>query len=276
MNKIVLKVEKGTFGYKDTPIISQVNFQVPQGSILGLIGPNGAGKSTLLETLGRFLPLLEGNIILDEKNSKDFDVQSFARRVAYLPQQYVVPFPYTVEELVSTGRYPYLNWWQDKGPEDELIIKDSLKYMQLESLADKPVKELSGGQRQRVFLAKILAQQTPVLFLDEPTGDLDFVFKEEVFRFASALAKHGKTIIMAVHEVNLAYKYCSQILLLGQGKVLAQGEPYQVMTEANLTKAYEIPIQVEKDKLTGALKVQKRPGEETAEEKNLLAKICKE
>ena len=145
------------------------------------------------------------------------------------------------------GRYPYMKWWQRESKEDERLALDCMAYTGTADLADRPVTEVSGGQKQRILIAKVLAQQTPIIFLDEPTTGLDMVYQEEIFRFAKALAAMGKTVLMVVHELNLAAKYCQRILLLGEGRLLADGKPEEVFTEALLSRAYSADVKVERN-----------------------------
>ena len=275
MEELVLQVQDAAFGYDGKSVLKDINFQVVQGGITGLIGPNGAGKSTILKTLSGLMPLLQGGISVGGQSLESIDKKAFAREVAYLQQNHVVPFNYTVKELVTAGRYPYLQWWEKPGAKDAEVINECLDYMDLKSLQNKLVNQLSGGQRQRVFLAKMLAQQTSILFLDEPTADLDFVYKEELFKFAGELVKHDRTIIMAIHELSLAYQYCSNIILLGQGKVLAQGTPQEVITEENLKQAYGVSVQVRTDEVRGRVDITTTEKKQTESKKTLLEKICR-
>ena len=146
--------------------------------------------------------------------------------------------------LLFAGRYPYMKWWKGESISDEELALKCMEYTGTKELAERPVNEVSGGQKQRILLAKVLAQQTPILFLDEPTTGLDMVYQEEIFRFSKALAEMGKTILMVVHELNLAAKYCSRIILLGEGTVIADGRPDNVFTEKILSKAYHAPVRV--------------------------------
>lgn len=275
MDKEILIIKNAAFGYANKPILTKVNFSVFRGNVVGLVGPNGIGKSTMLQTMCGLLPLLLGEIKLEGESITTLGEKGFAGRVAYLRQHNEVPATYTVRELVRTGRYPYMKWWQQNDAAGEAIVDDCMKYMQVEDFQDNLLSRLSGGQKQRVFLAKILAQQTDLLFLDEPTADLDFVFKEELFRFAGQWAQTGKTVVMAVHELGLAYKYCTEILLLRKGGLLAQGKPEQVMTEDNLSASYNASISVANNLVTGGLDVCAKSAKETVEQKELLAKICK-
>ena len=197
--------------------------------------------------------------------------------MAYLQQNVETGFGYTGLDIVLTGRYPYMKWWESEKDNDKELARDCMSYTGTLDLAERPVTEVSGGQKQRILLAKVLAQQTPLLFLDEPTTGLDMVYREEIFRFARELANMGKTILMVVHELDLAAAYCSRIFLLGEGKLLADGTPGQVMTENLLSRAYEADISVEKNPKNGRLEITTRENPEAKQkEMDLLQKICLE
>ena len=252
---MVLSIRDLQAGYSGKTILHHVSFSVGKGELVSLVGPNGAGKSTLLKTIRGLLPVLPGKIFLQGTDITKLSEGEFARRAGYLQQQMQVPFAYTVREIVQTGRYPYLHWWQQPGKQDEKIIRASLAYTGALEFLDRPVQELSGGQQQRVFLAKVLAQQTPVLLLDEPATGLDLIYQEEIFRFCRELCAAGRTIVMVVHELSLAARFSSRLLLLSQGTVLADGKPEQVLTPELLTKAYGASIAVTENPLTGHMDI---------------------
>lgn len=252
---MVLSIRDLCAGYSGKTILQNVSFSVGKGELVSLVGPNGAGKSTLLKTIRGLLPALQGKIFLQGTDITKLSEGEFARRAGYLQQQMQVPFAYTVREIVQTGRYPYLHWWQQPGKQDEEIIRASLAYTGALEFLDRPVQELSGGQQQRVFLAKVLAQQTPILLLDEPATGLDLIYQEEIFRFCRGLCAAGRTIVMVVHELSLAARFSSRLFLLSKGKVLAEGKPEQVLTPELLTKAYGVPVAVEKNPLTGHMDI---------------------
>lgn len=248
---MVLKIQDLTAGYRSKAILEQISFSVGKGELVSLVGPNGAGKSTLLKTIRGLLPALSGKIILQGKEIKSFSERDFARQAGFLQQQTRVPFAYSVREVVRTGRYPYLQWWQQTGRKDEEIVRACLAYTGVLDFIDCPVQELSGGQRQRVFLAKVLAQQTPLLLLDEPATGLDLMYQEEIFRFCRELCQAGRTILMVVHELSLAARFSSRLILLANGRMLADGSPEEVINPELLTQAYGVPIEVKENPLTG-------------------------
>ena len=273
--EIVLQLQGLTIGDEEKTIISDINAEVRTGELIGIIGRNGAGKSTLLKTIRGLLPAKAGQVLYFGKPLASYGEKELARRVAYLQQNVETGFGYTGLDIVLTGRYPYMKWWESEKDEDKELARDCMSYTGTLDLAERPVTEVSGGQKQRILLAKVLAQQTPVLFLDEPTTGLDMVYREEIFRFARELANMGKTILMVVHELDLAAAYCNRIFLLGEGKLLADGTPEQVFTETSLSRAYEADISVEQNPKNGRLEITTKENPEAKKkELNLLQKIC--
>ena len=244
MTETIIELKNLSIGYGNKSVLQDVNAKINKGEIVGIIGCNGAGKSTLLKTIRGLLPKQSGEILYFGRKLESFSEKELAREVAYLQQNVEVGFGYTGKDIVLAGRYPYMKWWKGESISDEELALKCMEYTGTKELAERPVNEVSGGQKQRILLAKVLAQQTPVLFLDEPTTGLDMVYQEEIFRFSQALAEMGKTILMVVHELNLAAKYCSRIILLGEGTVIADGRPDNVFTEKILSKAYNAPVRV--------------------------------
>lgn len=250
--KTIIQVNDVTVGYdKGERILHDLNFSIQAGDFVGIIGKNGAGKSTLLKSMRGFLPLDKGEILLADRRVQDYSQRELARKIAYLQQQVELTFDYTVRDMVMAGRYPYKKWWQQQGDEDDRIIEACMKYTDVLDMAERPIRALSGGQRQRVLLAKVLAQQTPVLFLDEPAAGLDLFYQEQIFRFCRELSARGKTVVMVVHELNLADRYCSRLMLLRQGNVLADAAPQQVLTDELLSAGYGTAIHARRNPETG-------------------------
>lgn len=275
MAENVIEIKNLAIGYENKIVLSGVNASIKQGEIVGIIGCNGAGKSTFLKTIRGLLPKMSGDVLYFGKPLEEYDDKELACRVAYLQQHVEVGFGYTGLDIVLAGRYPYMKWWEKESGDDEKLALDCMAYTGTLDLADRPVTEVSGGQKQRILLAKVLAQQTPILFLDEPTTGLDMVYQEEIFRFAKELAQMGKTVLMVVHELNFAAKYCTRILLLGEGKLLADASPSEAFTEELLSRAYRADISVVKNPVSGSLEISTKPQKNgVAKEKSLVARIC--
>lgn len=257
-------------GYNGRVILENVSFSVGEGEIVGLIGPNGAGKSTLLKTLRGILPMLSGSAALMGDDINTLNAKEFARRAAYLQQRVEMTFDYTARDIVLAGRYPYLSWWSQEKAHDLAIAEACMAYTGVSDLADSPLHAMSGGQRQRVLLAKVLAQQTPVLFLDEPATGLDIIYQEEIFRFCRELSAAGKTVLLVAHELSLAARFCSRLLLIGRGTLLADGVPKDVLTDGLLSQAYGAPVRVVENPLTRHAEVYTEPPPIGEREKHLL------
>ncbi len=269
----VIAVNGLSAGYQNKSILNNVSFSVKRGEMIGIIGPNGAGKSTLLKTIRGLLPKQKGSIVLFETDIDALSERDFARNVAYLQQHVDVSFGYTGKELVMAGRYPYLEWWQGESADDETIVRQCMEYTGVWDLADTSVEQVSGGQKQRILLAKVLAQKTPILFLDEPTTGLDIVYQEEIFRFCETLCKAGKTVIMVAHELNLAAKFCNRLLLVANGGILADGSPEEVLDAGHLSIAYNVPVKVIKNPNSGGIEITTLPSRAEEERKELLIKV---
>ena len=275
MSDTVIEIKNLSIGYENKVVISDVNAAIKQGEIVGIIGCNGAGKSTFLKTIRGLLPKKSGEVLYFGKPLEEYDDKELACRVAYFQQHVEVGFGYTGRDIVLAGRYPYMKWWEKESSEDEKLALDCMAYTGTLDLADRPVTEVSSGQKQRILLAKILAQQTPILFLDEPTTGLDMVYQEEIFRFAKELAQMGKTVLMVVHELNFAAKYCTRILLLGEGRVLADAPPAEAFTEELLSRAYKADISVIKNPISESLEISTKPKKDGLDKAEALLKsIC--
>ena len=274
MNEFVLEAEGLSSGYgKEKCILSGVSFSVRRGEMVGLIGPNGAGKSTLLKTLRGILEPLAGSVRLYGRDTGTMTDREFALAVAYLQQTVEITFGYNAREIVMTGRYPHLQWWERESAEDERIVDACMEYTGVRELSERPVHMISGGQRQRVLLAKVLAQQSPILFLDEPATGLDIFYQEEIFRFCRELCARGKTVLMVIHELSLAAKFCSRLMLIGERTIVADGKPDEVMTTENLSRCYGVPVRVVRNPLTGTAEVFAEPPKDDGRRAALLGAI---
>lgn len=260
-------------GYDRQVILEDVSFDVKAGEMVGLIGPNGAGKSTLLKTMRGILAPLAGEISVMGRRIGDLPAKEFAKSAAYLQQHLEMTFDYSAREVVLSGRYPYLSWWRQEQAHDIVIAEACMAYTGVAELAEKPLSAMSGGQRQRVLLAKVLAQQTPVLFLDEPATGLDIIYQEEIFRFCRELCAAGKTVVLVAHELSLAARFCSRLLLIGRGALLADGLPREVLTAELLTRAYGAPVKVVENPLTKHAEVFTEAGKGMEQKSQLLQVI---
>ena len=231
----------------ENAILKDASFSIDSGEFVGIIGPNGSGKTTLLKTLRGLYPISGGQVLWDGKSIASLSDKEIAHHVAYMQQSVNVSFDYEAIDIVMTARYPYLKWWEQEGPEDKAIVEKAMKEVGVYHLRNRSVQNLSGGERQRVFLAKALAQQTEVLLLDEPTAALDLVYTDDIFHESRRLCDEGKTILIVVHDLELAAKYCTKLVLVSDGQIIDVGTPREVLTAENLRAAFHLSAAVYDD-----------------------------
>lgn len=240
-----LKVENVSLGYGETTIVKDLSLEFPKGKITAIIGPNGCGKSTLLRGVSRLLKPLNGDFTLDGKSTHEYSMKGFARMVGLMPQHPIAPEGITVADLVSRGRYPYQGLFKRNSAEDDEAVAWALEATDTMSLAERQVTELSGGQRQRVWIAMALAQETDILLLDEPTTYLDLAHQVELLDLLSELnEQRGTTMIMVLHELNLAARVADYLVAMKDGSIVAQGEAHEVLTRENLHTIFGLKAEV--------------------------------
>lgn len=219
-------------GYAEREIVSDLNLTVPSGKLSVIVGANACGKSTLLRGLARLLSPTKGAVYLDGKPIHQMPTREVATLLGVLPQSPIAPDAITVADLVGRGRYPHQGWFRRWTPEDDAAVAEALGATDMADLAARPVDELSGGQRQRVWIAMALAQETDLLLLDEPTTFLDINHQVEVLDLLTDLVKsRGRTVVVVLHDLNLACRYADHIVAMKSGKIIAEGRPVEVMTE---------------------------------------------
>lgn len=243
-----LAVEGLSFNYDSQPVLNEVTLTIDPGEIVTIIGPNGSGKSTFLRCLARILLPAQGVIYLDGRNITDLPGRALARLLGYVPQEGTRVFPLTVYEAVLLGRKPYITW--AVGQRDRQVVEEILRFLQLEPLAGKSLDNLSGGEKQRVMIARALAQEPRVILLDEPTSNLDIRHQLEVLGILQFLAwKKKMTVLMVLHDLNLAARFSQKLVLLHQGRIFASGSPQAVLTPENIRAVYGVEARVRKDDL---------------------------
>jgi iron complex transport system ATP-binding protein len=241
-----------TLAYDQAVIIEGLEIAIPSGAITALVGPNGCGKSTLLRGLARLLAPRAGAAYLDGKAIHQIPTRDLARQLGILPQSPVAPEGLTVRELVAQGRYPHQAWFQQWAAEDEGAVARALAITGMERLADRPVDALSGGQRQRAWIAMTLAQETPVILLDEPTTFLDLAHQIEVLHLLERLNRaEGRTIVMVVHDLNHATRHAQHLIALRDGRIAAAGPPAEVVTPTLLRDVFGVEGDVLLDPRSG-------------------------
>ena len=259
--KQMLEVDKITTGYATEDVLRDVSFDAAEGMVLALIGPNGSGKTTFIRAASGVLPLRSGSIRVGGRDITKLTNQERARLIAVVPQVRSLPPAFTTQEVVALGRTPYLNWLGKISEKDQEIIDQALEQTNLTDLADRNVYELSGGEQQRLFLARALAQEAPLLLLDEPTTHLDLKYQVNFMRLIYRLAHpldsesapgvKNRTVVIAIHDLNLLSRYADMVGLLVDGRLVELATPQVILNSALLSRAYSLPLHVIRDSETG-------------------------
>ncbi|AIA70038.1 iron(III) dicitrate transport ATP-binding protein [Pectobacterium atrosepticum SCRI1043] len=246
-----LTTQNLTAGYGDKRILDGLSLSLPAGKITALLGPNGCGKSTLLKCFAKLLTPESGAIQLNGKPLSAFSARQLSRHLALLPQQHLTPEGITVRDMVAYGRSPWLSLWGRLSQDDIQRVQFAMEKTHIVELADKRLTDLSGGQRQRAFLAMLLAQDTPVVLLDEPTTYLDINHQVELMKLLRELNQAGKTVVTVLHDLNQASRYCDHLVMLADGRVIAQGSPHEVMKPELLQRVFSIDAEIHAEPVSG-------------------------
>ncbi|MDO4791117.1 MAG: ABC transporter ATP-binding protein [Buchananella hordeovulneris] len=247
-----LRAERLVAGYgSQRPILDGVELSVLAGELTVIVGPNACGKSTLLRALARVLPCRAGRVLLDGTDIRAQATKAVARRVGMLPQSSQAPEEILVADLVARGRYPHQGMLRQWSREDEAATRRAMEDAGVSELADRRVGQLSGGQRQRVWIAMALAQETDLLLLDEPTTYLDLAHQLEVLELARGLRAQGRTVVAVLHDLHLAFRYATHLVVMRGGAVVAQGEPRRVVTPELIKEVYGVECTLIPDPQTG-------------------------
>ena len=248
-----LSAEGVTLAYGDRTVVERLDLQIPPAGITAIVGANGCGKSTLLRALARLLSPHAGQVILDGRALHGRPSKEVARTLGLLPQSPLAPEGIAVADLVGRGRHPHQKLLARWSPHDYEIVARSLAATGIESLADRSVDELSGGQRQRVWIAMALAQETDILLLDEPTTFLDVAHQVEVLDLLTDLNRdRGTTIVMVLHDMNMAARYADHLFALREGRLVASGAPSDIVTSDLIREVFDLDALVVTDPVSGA------------------------
>ncbi|NOH95879.1 Fe(3+) dicitrate ABC transporter ATP-binding protein FecE [Vibrio sp. 99-70-13A1] len=247
----MLQTQNLSVAYGKQTIIQDLSLNIPKGKITALVGPNGCGKSTLLKTLVRINKPSSGEVLFEGKAISSYQDKSLARSLSLLPQILVSPEGITVRKLVEYGRSPYLSHWGRLNQEDKKIVEQAMLNTGVAEFADKAVESLSGGQRQRAWIAMVMAQDTDVVMLDEPTTYLDMSHQVELMNLMRQMNDNGKTVVVVLHDLNQACRYCDHLIVLEQGALITQGSPEEVFTEALLDEVFDLKARVFRDPVSG-------------------------
>ncbi len=247
-----LSAENVTLAYDQRVIAERLSVEIPDHSFTVIVGPNACGKSTLLRALSRMLKPSEGRVLLDGQVIQSMPAKKVARTLGLLPQSSIAPDGITVGDLVGRGRYPHQGILRQWSTEDERVVQESMRQTGVAELAERYVDELSGGQRQRVWIAMALAQQTPLLLLDEPTTYLDIQHQIDVLDLCAELhEEQGRTLVAVLHDLNHAARYATHLIALREGRVVAEGAPKDVVTAGLVEEVFGLRCQVIDDPETG-------------------------
>jgi iron complex transport system ATP-binding protein len=236
---VELKLSQVSLGYHAHPVIDNMSLEAHPGQMLGLVGPNGCGKSTLIKALSRVLPPHSGDILLNGQNILQISRLELARMLGVVPQIPLLPSNFSAFDIVLMGRNPHLGLLQHEGAKDMAIAREAMVKTSIQHLANRKIGQLSGGEIQSVVIARVLAQQTQAILLDEPTANLDIGRQIEILDLIKNLCHFNDfTVIIALHDLNLATQYCDRLILINHGKIHCQGRPEEVITADNISQVY--------------------------------------
>jgi iron complex transport system ATP-binding protein len=249
--RAALEASGVTLAYDKRVVARGLDVEIPEGGFTAIVGPNACGKSTLLRALARLLKPRAGAVFLDGEELASRPSKAIARRLGLLAQSAVAPDGITVADLVARGRHPHQSFLRQWSVEDERAVAEALRATRVEDLAERPVDELSGGQRQRVWLAMVLAQETPLLLLDEPTTFLDLQHQIEVLDLCAGLHARGHTLVAVLHDLNQACRYATHLIAMRDGAVVARGAPTEVVDAELVEDVFGVACRVIDDPETG-------------------------
>jgi iron complex transport system ATP-binding protein len=250
--RVRLAADGVTLAYGDHVVVRDLDLQLTEGSFTAIVGPNGCGKSTLLRALGRLMRPAGGQVLLDGQAIARTPTREVARVLGLLPQAPVAPEGLTVADLVARGRHPHQSWLRQWSRDDEAVVGEALAWTDMADLADRPVDELSGGQRQRAWISMALAQGTDLLLLDEPTTYLDLSHQIDVLELVGRLhAERGRTVVVVLHDLNLAARYAQRLVAMKDGALVASGTPEEVLTEQLLADVFDLEARILIDPVAG-------------------------
>lgn len=242
----MIKVQGLNYIIGEKQILHDINFQIEKGKIYGILGNNGSGKSTLLKALSRINNIKSGKILINNKDINQYSSKQLAQTIAVVPQQTNLMFDFSALQIALMGRIPYQKPLYSDSEEDLEIVKQSMQLTNTWHLRDMNAQNLSGGEFQRLIIARALAQQTPILMLDEPISSLDIRHQFDIMELLKRINKEREsTILIIIHDLNLALKYCDEVILLNNGELVASGESKAVLTKENISKHFSISVDIE-------------------------------
>ena len=241
----ILEVKDLSAGYENSSVIEDISFSLKKGEFISILGRNGSGKSTLIKALHGLLKNVSGQITVDGEDIFSLKPRQIAKKIAYVPQIFSFSFEFSVFEIILMGRYIHQGRLGGTSPSDSNTVKEVMSLTEVTHLKEKKIAHLSGGERQRVFIARALAQDTPLLFLDEPSSHLDISYQVEIYQILKRLQEEkGKTILSTEHNINLAIPYSQQLIFLKEGKVQALGPPEKLITKNNIKEVFQANVEI--------------------------------
>lgn len=241
----MLKIQSITVSYGETEILHEVTLDVSAGEVVSLIGPNGAGKTTMMRAISGVIPLKSGSVHVNGEDISITPISERARKLAVVPQARKLTPEYTAKQAIMMGRTPYLGWLGNPSQSDFDKVDWAIERTGISGLVDRRVDELSGGEQQLILVARALAQDAPVILLDEPTAHLDLRHQATILDLVHSLAKESSlAVLMSLHDLNLVSIFSDRIALLDQGTILAEGQPYDVLNKDILSRVYQVPLEI--------------------------------
>ena len=241
----LLEVQNLSFSYGDNHVLKEIELSIPENELVSILGINGAGKSTLLKCLNRIITPQTAAIKLKSMDLNELDLVEISKLISYVPQSVRSSFSMDVFDVVLLGRRPYINW--RIGENDRTVVSDTLRFLNLEDFAFRKFNQLSGGERQRIIIAKAIAQEPQLFLLDEPTSDLDLKNQIQVMKKLKSLVSDTdspKSALIAIHDINIAARFSDRIILLSDGKIVADGTPVEVLTSENIAKVFDVTSEI--------------------------------
>ncbi len=235
----LLRVDHVSVSFNGRAAVDEVSFDLKAGEFVGLIGPNGAGKTTLLRSIARLVPFT-GQIYFQGQDTSDLDRSHLSKGIAYLAHGHTAHWPLAAKQVVALGRLPHLSPLQRPSPKDDAVINEIMLRADVTQFADRNIQTLSAGERARVMLSRALAVQAKLLLADEPVGSLDPYHQLQIMELLRELAQGGTTIVLVTHDLTLAARFCNRLILLADGKVVAEGDSGSVLSDENVAKAYRV------------------------------------
>ncbi len=259
----MLNVSNLSAGYGDTDVITDISFSLEKGELIAILGRNGSGKSTLIKALQGLLKNTRGTVEVNKKDVFGLSTRLLAKQIAYVPQIASLTFEFSVLEIVHMGRYVHQGRMEKIKSLDNSTIQDVMKLTEILHLQHKKIAHLSGGEQQRVFIARALAQDTPLLFLDEPSSHLDISYQVDIYRILKRLQEEkGKTILTTEHNINLVVPYSQRLMFLREGKIFAQGTPEKLITKSYIREVFQADVDIRENARSGLPEISFIPAKE--------------